>query len=318
LREVQIWQAEEATWSVLSESAADQLTELATLPSSTDLGGEEAKRFDLLMFELQLALMGRSLKMEACRLKLCDITTALAAKTDIPAVARHAELIEEILTESWWDGLTVPIVERARLRLREIVHLIDQESRTILYTDFEDELGVPTGVVLNVAADFAAFKKKVRAFLMQHEDHLALRKLRTGRPLTPVDIDELEKMLTEAGVGSNDEIAMAKNTENAQVRGLGVFLRDLIGLDRGAVQEHFANFIADGKSADQIEFVGMVIEHLCRNGVIDPGLLYDSPFTDKTPDGPDGVFESAEVESFLEHVRSMNRSAADDAPAETG
>jgi type I restriction enzyme R subunit len=111
---------------------------------------------------------------------------------------------------------------------------------------------------------------------------------------------------------------MAKNTENAQVRGLGVFLRDLIGLDRGAVQEHFANFIADGKSADQIEFVGMVIEHLCRNGVIDPGLLYDSPFTDKTPDGPDGVFESAEVESFLEHVRSMNRSAADDAPAETG
>ena len=40
--------------------------------------------------------------------------------------------------------------------------------------------------------------------------------------------------------------------------------------------------------------------------------------TDKTPDGPDGVFEAAEVENFLEHVRSMNRSAADDSPAEAG
>jgi len=99
LREVEIWQAEEAPWSDLPESAAEQLTELAALPSSTDLGGEEAKRFDLLMFELQLALMRRSSKAESCRRKLCDIATALSSKVKIPAVARHAVLIEEILTD---------------------------------------------------------------------------------------------------------------------------------------------------------------------------------------------------------------------------
>lgn len=318
LREVEAWQAEEAPWSTLSDSASEQLTELAALPSSADLGSEESKRFDLLMFELQLALMGRSTRMESSRRKVSEIATALSSKTEIPAVARHAELIEEILTDAWWTGLTVPIVERARLRLREIVHLIDQGSRAILYTDFEDELGAPTGVVLSPAADFAAFKKKAREFLSQHEDHVALRKLRMGRPLTPLDIEELEKMLLEAGVGSPEDISIAKDTEHAQVRGFGVFLRSLVGLDRGAAQKHFAEFIADGKSADQIEFVSMVIEYLCKNGIVDPGMLYDSPFTDRAPDGPDGVFEEAEVDEFLTRVRQMNRTAAPDVSADAG
>lgn len=315
LREVEAWQAEDAPWDELPESAAGELIELAALPSSTDLGGEEAKRFDLLMFELQLALLARSNKIESCRRRLCEIATALSAKSGIPAVARHAELIEEILTEAWWTGLTVPIVERVRLRLREVVHLIDEGLRKILYTDFEDELGTPIGVILNPGADFAAFKKRAREFLAQHEDHVALRKLRTGKPLTALDIEELERMLFEARVGSTEEISLAKGTEAAQVRGLGVFLRALVGLDRASLQEHFAEFIADGKSANQIEFVGMVIEHLCRNGIIDPGLLYDSPFSEKAPDGPDGVFEGADVEDFLERVRTINRAAGTSTPA---
>lgn len=89
-------------------------------------------------------------------------------------------------------------------------------------------------------------------------------------------------------------------------------------LDQGAVQEHFPEFIADGSSADQIEFVGMVIEHLCRNGFVDPGLLYERPFTDNAPDGPDGVFDEAEVEDFLERLRTMNRTALVDVSVDVG
>ncbi len=309
LRTVEYWQVDDAPWSQLDEAFAEEIAELATLPSSTNLGAEEAKRFDLLMFELQLCLMGRSTKMELCQRKLMEIATALSTKFEIPVIARHAELIEDMLSDSWWQGLTVPIAERARLRLREIVHLVDQASRAILYTDFEDDLGEPTGVRLNTAADFAAFKKKARAFLAQHEDHVALTKLRTGRPLTSLDISELERMLLEAGIGSDSDLETARNIEAAQVRGFGVFLRSLVGLDRGAAQTHFADFIAAGATADQIEFVGMVIEHLTRNGIMDPGLLYDSPFTDRTPDGPDGLFDNAKVEQFLARVRSLNQSA---------
>lgn len=319
LRAVETWQADDAPWSALSEEATEELTGLASLPSNANLGGEEAKRFDLVMFELQLSLMGRSKKLESCRQKVVEIATALSTKFDIPAVARHAELIEDILTEAWWQGLTVPIAERTRVRLRDVVHLIDQSSRSILYTDFEDELGAATSTPLSPAADFAAFKKKAREFLLAHGDHVSLRRLRSGRPLTRLDIEELERMLIEAGVGSKADMAIAKKAETAQVSGFGVFVRSIVGLDRAAAQEHFAEFIADGASADQIEFVNMVIEHLSRNGVIDPGLLYDSPFCDRTPDGPDGIFGEQDVDRLLARVRTINQSAVvSEAAADVG
>lgn len=309
LRLVDAWQAEDASWSLLSDDATEELTHLASLPSGTDLGGEEAKRFDLLMFEVQLALLGRSTKLEPCRKRVIEIATALSTKSEIPAIARHAELIEDILTDDWWTGLTVPIVDRARLRLRDLVHLIDQVARPILYTDFEDELGVPTEVVISPTADFAAFKKKVRAFLAAHEDHVALQKLRRGKPLTEVDISELERMLLDAGVASDTDIEAARAVEAAQVKGFGVFLRSLVGLDRGTAQEHFAVFISEGATANQIEFVAMVIEYLTKSGIMDPGLLYTAPFTDASADGPDGIFDDGIVEEFFTRVRSINESA---------
>ncbi len=319
LRAVESWQSEQATWSDLSGTARDELLELAALPSATDFGSEEAKRFDLVMFELQLCLMGRSTKMETCRSRITEIAEALSTKMEIPAVARHSELIEEILIDSWWEGLTVPIVERTRQRLRDVVHLIDRASRAILYTDFEDDLGTPTVVTLNPAADFAAFKRKARDFLASHGDHVALQRLKSGRPLTQLDISELERMLLEAGVGTDLDIESARRTKAAHVQGFGVFIRSLVGLDRGAAQQHFADFIADGASADQIEFVSMVIDYLTKNGVIDPGLLYDSPFTDMNPDGPYSVFDDADIEPFLTHVRALNLSAVvDSGSAGTG
>ncbi len=317
LRTVETWQSGDAPWGQLTDAALEDFSEIARLPSDAALGGEEAKRFDLLMFELQLCLLGRSTKLESCRRKVLEIVTALSAKLEIPAIARHGALIEEVLTDGWWKGLTVPIVERARLRLRDVVHLIDQTSRKILYTNFEDEIGTATGVVLSPTADFAAFKRNARAFLAQHENQLALRKLRSGKPLTDLDISELEKMLIEAGVGSTEHLQAARNTEAAQVRGLGVFLRSLVGLDRAAAQEHFAEFIADGATADQIEFVAMVVEHVTKNGVMDPGLLYETPFSDRSPDGPEGVFEDAQVEKFVGKVRFINESAVA-TPAATG
>jgi type I restriction enzyme, R subunit len=162
---------------------------------------------------------------------------------------------------------------------------------------------------LSPTADFAAFKKKARAFLVEHEDHVALRKLRSGKPLTELDISELERMLVDAGIGSDADIETARGVEAAQVRGFGVFLRSLVGLDRSAAQAHFAEFISDGASADQIEFISMVIEHVTKNGVMDPGLLYDSPFTDCCPDGPYGIFQKGMVHRLEESVRAVNHSA---------
>jgi type I restriction enzyme, R subunit len=44
------------------------------------------------------------------------------------------------------------------------------------------------------------------------------------------------------------------------------------------VNEAFRDFLADGSAtAQQIEFVDLIIDHLTARGVMNPGLLYESP-----------------------------------------
>jgi type I restriction enzyme R subunit len=43
--------------------------------------------------------------------------------------------------------------------------------------------------------DFARFKRKARHFLRGEEDHIVIARLRHGKPLTPIDIEELQTML---------------------------------------------------------------------------------------------------------------------------
>ncbi len=306
---VERWQSAEAPWNAIGETAAAELRAIADLPSAHDGGSEEAKRFDLLMLELQLALLGLSKRWQTCRRQVDGIVNGLSAKLDVPMIARHAELIEAMQSDDWWTGVTVPILEGARRRLRNVVHLVDRAERKILYTDFEDELGAAMSMALGPVDDFADFKREARRFLKAHGDHLSLRRLRAGMPLTATDLAELERMLLEAGIGSPDDIERARRTQSANVSGFGVFVRSLIGFDRKAAQKRFADFISPGASANQIEFVGLVIEHLTRNGVMDPGALYESPFTDRAPDGPDGMLDAEHSSHLLCAIRSVNESA---------
>ncbi len=65
-------------------------------------------------------------------------------------------------------------------------------------------------------------------------------------------------------------------------------------------------------AANQIEFGNLIVNHLTEHGVMNPSLLYESPFTDITPRGPDGLFTSAQVDqlmAILDRVRAAARVA---------
>jgi len=302
--------AQTAAWKSLSPSDMLELSfEVAGLPSEIVDEPEEAKRFDLLIYNLQLARINSLPGFERLRDQVKTIVGLLEDKAAIPMVREHMSLIVDLQTDEWWQDVTIPMLEIVRRRIRNLVILIEKERRKPVYTDFEDEMDDEIIFDLpNMAGknDYSKFRAKAQAFLQTHKDHIAIHKLRMNVPLTITDLNELERILIENGIGKPDEISKVANESH----GLGLFVRSLVGMDRGAAKAALANFLT-GKhlNANQTEFMNLIINHLTEHGVIEASMLYESPFTDLAPQGPEGIFSSEQVGELITTLTAINCSA---------
>ncbi len=298
-------------WAALTDAQRAELShEIAGLPTELPSEEEEAKRFDFLMLRLQLARIRGDHSFVRLAEQLRAIAGLLEEKANIPMIREQLALILEIQSDEWWQDVTLPMLENVRKRLRSLVSLIEKKDRRVVYTDFEDEMGAETEVELQVfmaTGNLERFRAKALQFLRAHEDHIAVQKLRTNKSLTTTDLAELERMLIENGVGTEEDLHRAAETTN----GLGLFVRSLVGLDRTAAKEAFAEFLA-GKTltANQIEFVNLIVDHLTENGAMSARLLYESPYTDFSPRGVDGLFKPDEVTELFSILDEIRKRAA--------
>ena len=286
---------------------------LAPLPSAyAEQQGDtdaDARRFDLLLYTLQLSLLRSEPGFNRLQQQLRELAAQLEARPNIPQVAAELELIRDLLRDEWWQDVTVPMLEEVRRRLRALMGLIEPISRDPLYTNFADELGELRE--LDAAAllsrdEFQQFRLRALDFLRAHEDHLTMQRLRHNQPLTPGDLDELQRFLLSHGVGSEQAIQRAAEECN----GFGLFIRSLVGLDRNAAKELFAAFLADGThTATQIRFINEILDELTSRGVMDPARLYDPPFSDLAPTGPEALFSEAEVDNIC-HLLDLIKTGA--------
>ena len=302
--------AKPEAWTALPPQALAELSDgIAGLPTEIDQETEEAKRFDLLVLSLQLALLRSELSFARLRSRVEQIAGLLEEKSAIPMVQARMALIQDVQTDEWWQDVTVPMLEGLRGRLRNLIQLIDKRQRKSVYTDFEDLIGrelevEPGGFA--AGTDYEKFLAKARAFLQQHLDHIAIHKLRSNKPLTASDIAELERILSESGLGEPDDLRRAEE----ESEGLGLFVRSLVGMDRGAAKEAMTSFLA-GKchTANQIEFINLIVTHLTEHGAVEPERLYESPFTDLTPKGPDGLFSTTDMNELMRILEAVRASA---------
>lgn len=306
-RWVEAW-SQTTAWHKVS---ADQLTELAAhvsgLPSAVRDDDEDAKRFDLLMLRTQLGCLQADVGYARLREQVRALADGLLELGSIPDVKKHMVLIEAVAGEDWWQDVTLPMLEQARRQLRGLIKLLEKTRRKVVYTDFADEVGDSAEIELPLggsAGNFERFRLKVRDFLRAHESHITLHKLRRNQPLTATDLAELERLLIDSGTGTAEDVARA----GQEAHGLGLFVRSLVGLDREAATQALNGFVA-GKalSANQLEFVNLIVTHLTERGVMEAALLYEPPFTNFAPQGPDALFTSAQVDELfgvLDHIKA--------------
>ncbi|MFR9752430.1 DEAD/DEAH box helicase family protein [Nocardia sp. 004] len=304
--------ADRAAWeSVIEQQVAEIIENLADLPTTVRDTDEMAKRFDLVVLRGQLAVVVADGTLSRHADTVRGVADGLLDEgLAIPKVKAKEELLREVASDEWWEDVTVEMLEHARRELRSIVGLLDKKKRVVVYTDFTDTLGevverdMPE---MRSGTDVERYTAKVRDYLRRQPDNLALQKLRSGKSLTPADLESLEELLARSGAGEPDDMERAV----ANAHGLGRFIRSLVGLDQQAVQEAFAEFLGERTAtASQIDFINLVIGHLTRHGEMDPKLLFEAPFTDAAPQGPTQLFAPEQTKRLVGVIRSINDSVA--------
>lgn len=296
-------------WDTLNRTDAAQLAQYVSgLPSTLPNEEETAKRFDLMVLDMQLAHLEGAVRFNTLRDKVIDIAENLETKIAIPKVNAQLAFIHDIQTEIFWEGITLPLMEEIRKRLRDLVIHADKSKRTVVYTAFKDEGGrvkeVAQAPYDTGGVNVAQYKKKVEQFIRDHEDYWVIQKIRYGIPLDPEDLKALESFFYQAEeVGGEEQFVQIYG----QQENLAAFIRSLAGMDRGKAKERFAKFL-DGRiyTADQIRFVTYIIDHLAANGTIDPELLYGQPYTDIHYKGLNGVFKEDEAKALVGVVQAVN------------
>jgi type I restriction enzyme R subunit len=94
------------------------------------------------------------------------------------------------------------------------------------------------------------------------------------------------------------------------MNGLGLFVRSLVGLERSAATEAMSELLKESTAnASQIKFLGLIVEELTKDGAMEDSRLYQAPFTDVTPTGPESIFDNSKVEKLFIKIKNIRLSA---------
>ena len=306
---VERFRAPEAWQAITIGDLAELGDRVAKLPTQLEPEHEDSKRFDVLLLTAQLGVL-RGDPFERQRHVVMKVAAALEEQQAIPAIARQLELIQDIQQDEWWTDVTYAMLEEVRRKLRALVPLIERTKKTVIYTTFTDEQGAGTEIDLPgvggpvEGTEFAQFRKKAEHFLREHLGEETVAKVRSGQPLTAADIADLQRILVAAGIGDDDSFEEASKRAGS----FGKFIRGIVGLDRGAIKDAFAEFLDDKRySKNQIQFVTLIIDELTECGVVETSRVYEAQYSALAPEGPEAIFLE---EDLVRIISTLERLAA--------
>jgi type I restriction enzyme R subunit len=292
-------------WNALSDLDVKELFDrIAPLMSETNQD-EMAKRFDVIMLDIQLAILNGEKKQVVLIQKVVQTAAKLSKKASIPSVAQKMPSIRDAQDKSFWQAGDIPAIEKLRIDLRELIKFLDQEESIIYFTNFTDEIEGP-GTVHELtynSNDLDAYKRKINLYLDSQKNHLSIYKIRNNIQITKGDLTALETMLFEQGDLGTKELFNKAFGEKS----LGELLRGIVGMEREAAKAAFGEILQQQTmNSQQIRFMDAIINYISFKGIIAPSELFEPPFTDINTSGIMGVFDmeiSTRIISLIEEIK---------------
>ncbi len=235
-----------------------------------------AVRFDALMYGIELAYL-EGKKYAKARSDLYKKVTAIAGVANIPEIQTQTDFINQILHTDYVENAGMNEFEEIREKLRGLMKYLPREN--IKYTtNFTDELLSTDWKESELENDeLKEYKAKAEFYIRQHQDNIAIAKLKTNQPLTSTDVASLEEILWQE-IGTKQDYEQEIGTKP-----LGEFVREIVGLDMNAAKEAFSEYLTNASlDSRQIYFVNQIVEYIVHNGMLkDLSVLQESPFTDQ-------------------------------------
>lgn len=215
----------------MSESTAREISQhLSHLEAAPRDGQELARRFDLLILQLQLAFISKDSRQTKFISKIVGTAVALQVKGNIPQVAAQMPLIHSVQTETYWNGINVSQLETLRTSLRDLIQYLESKSQEIVYTNFKDDLdeaGIVSHDPLHGYLNLQSYKDRVEKYVRENRHHLTIDKLSRNEPITASELAALEQILfTDDVAGTRERLE-----EEYGSMPLGKFIRSILGLD---------------------------------------------------------------------------------------
>ena len=190
--------SKEKTWVYISTIDLMDIKEnLIPLFTSID-DNEDAKRFDNLMYQLQVKRI-RQDKTNRCENLIVDTVVKLEKLGTVPQIKEKQDLILKVAETDYIKEADFWDIEEVRTELRNLIQFIDPYNRPPVYIDIEDTLNdIDEGYVyVSTGNNFTNYRRKVEKFLTGNLENVIVWKIRHNIRLTEQDKENLEKILFE-------------------------------------------------------------------------------------------------------------------------
>ncbi|WP_203363660.1 DEAD/DEAH box helicase family protein [Bacillus sp. REN10] len=263
-----------SNWQALSVTNINEIKEHISLLIISIADDELAKRFDSVMYSIELAKLTAKNATKPIK-SVVKTAEELAKLSTIPQINAKRDVLIKVQSDVFWEEANIFELEEVRESIRELVKFLEKESQKDYYTNFTD---IFTIVGKEEAAfygsnDLQNYRKKVNQYLKEHHDQTAIYKLRHNKPLTQQDVQTLEDILwTELG-SRNDYKKEFGDTPITK------FVRQTVGLDQQAANEAFSEFLSEEKlNVNQLRFVKYIVDYVVKNGTLEKKVLQEDPF----------------------------------------